>query len=116
MSSVNVSELMRILSAELRQLAEATENLHDVVFAEGEIKGDGVRVVQSIDRTQQTLENLADFMSVLGEDMSENLAVAMENALAQVRLADLKRRLNMDGSSPFESKALADAGDLELFG
>lgn len=116
MSAELIPELMQVLARELRLLAEATDGLHDVVCGNDQLRSQDVKIIQSIDHTQQTLANLSKFVEVLGEDMSQNLSVAIENALAGVTLADLKRRLSpqADLHGPGANGA-GGSGELELF-
>ncbi|UIJ72883.1 hypothetical protein [Aurantimonas sp. HBX-1] len=119
MTTSTLPDLLKMLSREMAALADTTEALHELVCHDCSIRDASyVQAVQSIDRTQQTLENLSVFLGALGGDVPEDCAVSLAAALDTVRLTELKTRLavpHAPGGAGRLIPAAAPVGELELF-
>ncbi|WP_206453202.1 hypothetical protein [Aurantimonas marina] len=117
MTTSPLPDLLKILSDELNALAEMTEAMHDLICTDHPRQdAPYVRAVQSIDRTQQTLENLATFLAVAGDHAPAEYEVALQSALETVRLGDLKNRLALSRQAiTSASQPVELGGDFELF-
>lgn len=117
MTTSPLPDLLKIISDELNALAEMTEAMHDLICTDHPRQdAPYVRAVQSIDRTQQTLENLATFLAVAGDHAPAEYEVALQSALETVRLGDLKNRLAISRQVISQPPQPADpGGDFEFF-
>jgi CBS-domain-containing membrane protein len=115
MTTSTLPDLLKILSREMGTLAEITEAMHELVCHDCSSRDASyVRAVQSIDRAQQTLDNLSVFLGALGEHVSEDCEVGLSAALETVRLTELKDRLALPSDQRFGIVPAA-SGDMELF-
>lgn len=117
MTTSTLPDLFNILSREMGALAEITEAMHELVCHDCSSRDASyVRAVQSIDRAQQTLDNLSVFLGALGEHVADDCEVGLGAALETVRLSELKERLAVHSPSEHRCRiAPAAAGDMELF-
>lgn len=116
MTALPLPDLMLALSAELSQLACATENLHDLVGTpsppDRPLDPRLMRQAQSIDHTTQLLADLAGLCANLAADMPADCRVEAGQALSLLRLSELHDRLASGGAA--RPRASSD-GACELF-
>jgi hypothetical protein len=117
MTTSTLPDLLKTLSREIGALADTTEALHELVCHDCSIRDASyVQAVQSIDRAQQTLDNLSVFLAALGEHVSDDCAVSLTAALDTVRLTELKHRLAVPQASEGAGRLIpATVGEMELF-
>lgn len=117
MTALSLPDLMLAISAELSQLASATETLHDLVGSDSPpgrpLDPHFLRRAQGIDHATQLLGELAGFCSNLAADMPADCRVDAGQALSLLRLSDLHDRLASGGQAA-RSRAPSD-GACELF-
>lgn len=129
-------DLLARVSAELADIAAATNRLHTLAAARtgdatgagaGDGTGDGdgtgygnatagdhayLQALQSVDHIEQKLRGIAGFLADLAQAAKPDWQIDAQTALAAITLADLAARLK--GQPPHPEPAAA-AGDYELF-
>ncbi|KUF12820.1 hypothetical protein [Pseudoponticoccus marisrubri] len=101
-----VSEL-HILTDRLRNLEDGVETL---LLAPGpSVSGDGIRMLQEIDVTRQSIDALADFLHDLCLTANCEGRVSLSDPLDRIQLKDLSARLR--GERPIANPT----GSMELF-
>jgi hypothetical protein len=112
---VSVPEVLRRVHEELVDLERAMETLHplvDLVTSKvGSKDPQHLKAMQGIDHMEQMLMGLATYLSSLSEEAPQEWHIDTANAVSQITLGDLARRLRRQD----EAKEDTD-GDLEMFG
>lgn len=121
MPKTPISDILMRVSRELQDLAAATDEFHDLAFAQNSAASSMdaafCRATQRIDLSQQLLTNLSDFIASLAEAAPEHMSVDLEEPLSMITLSDLKGRLcgQSDGTPSRGLRAGQNVGKLELF-
>lgn len=113
---MSVPEILRRVQDELVDLEASMETLHPLVDLISGVNGfkdpNHLRAMQGIDHMEQILVGLASFLRNVSLASSEKWEVDASQAVNQITLGDLARRLRLQAGA---CKPEVD-GDLEMFG
>ena len=113
---LSVPEILRRVQGELSDLEAAMGALHplvDLVATQvGSRDPNHMRAMQGIDHVEQILASLAGFLRNVSLQASEAWEVDTGDAMEQITLSDLARRLRLQAAAA----APAVDGHLEMFG